>query len=60
MEPKPTAEHAAVAENAARMLDVWPVLLDAMDGLVAQTIARGYSVDQARALVIAVVLNGGK
>lgn len=38
-------------EAAQTLVDTWPLVLDGLDGIVKQTIERGFTPDQARAIV---------
>lgn len=46
---------ALKASGAAQMLvEMWPNLLDGLEGMVAQTVARGFTPEQARTIVASV------
>lgn len=53
-------ETRAMLDSGAKLVDAWPVFLDALDGIVAQTKARGFSEEQARLIVTAIFTQAGK
>ncbi len=55
-----TPESIAMLESGAKLVDSWPLFLDALDGIVAQTKARGFTEDQSRGIVHAIFSQAGK
>jgi hypothetical protein len=54
-QPQPD-ETSPMVRMAQEMQDQYRVLLDALDGLVAETVRRGWTQHQARALVLSTFL----
>lgn len=53
MHPPTPEEIQAMTLNAAQQLvAMWPLMLDGIEGMVQQTIARGFTEREARVLVI--------
>lgn len=46
-------ERQTFAESSMRLLDQWPFVLEAMNGVVVQTIEAGFTEEQARSIVAA-------
>lgn len=53
MQPLTPEEQKALAKSSMRLMDQWPLVLEVMNGVVAQTVAAGFTEDQARAIVAA-------
>lgn len=54
MKPKPF-DPTEVLDASAQLMDQWPYLLDAIEGIIAQTMARGFTRDQAIVFVLHVL-----
>lgn len=48
------------AASAVTLLDHWPTLLDAIDGMVRQAMERGWSEQMARQMVAGVIASAGR
>ena len=45
-------ELSAVFDAGVKLTSLWPMMLDSFDAIVEQTKARGFTEEQARALVV--------
>lgn len=50
--------NAQVLAAGAQLMDQWPYLLDVIEGIITQTMARGFTRDQAIVFVLHVLTQG--